>query len=71
LTSITRSVGDVRLDRQAAALAGSGDALELLRLEPHQRDVRPARREAARRLGSDTARGARDEDRLAVHGRRP
>ena len=64
--------GDGGVERVLAAdvgleadVAGSGqlgaDGLELLGLQPDERDLRPAAGEHARELGPDPARGARDQ----------
>src|SRR5438067_1215492 len=53
--------------RVSLGSAVGGYALELLRLEADQRDLRALSRQAARRLRSDPARGARDQHRLPGH----
>ena len=54
--------GDVRLVPRRARAALRGDRGQRLRLQPHERDVPPARGQGASRRRSDPARSAGDED---------
>ena len=57
-------VGDVGVEDDRAGAVG-GDAPQLVRAEPDERDARAAGGEPARDLGADPVRGAGDEDGLA------
>ena len=66
-------VGHVALEGGGVRAALGGHPLQLLRLEPDERDVGAGGRRAARRLGPDAAGRAGDQNRLAPqipgHGR--
>jgi hypothetical protein len=61
-------VGHVALEPGGVRAALRRHALELLGLEPHERDIRPARGHPPRRLGPEAAGRARDQHRLATRG---